>query len=506
YNLIMQYWPEYIAELKQRIQAVTDQQEELELQRHLKRVQETEVCVVVSPEQNEIKKFKKLSLDIEKHRNKMVDRNLEKEFKDPNHPFRLAIVCAMWITGFDVPCVSTVYLDKPLKGHTLMQTIARANRVYDAEKENGLIVDYGNVYKKLEEAYAVYGEADPTKQFKIAEESIDVLRLPIKNPQDLVEELKHIINTICLFLQDLAFDIDLLIRSHGIQRLSLIDNAINCICLNQKTRDTFDCSAREMIRKYKALYPEKIITLFMDRYTAIQKIYDSLKQRKQPADINEVIQRLQKEVDMSITLKPSLANDNAYVDLSKLDFKKLKQAFKKTTKKNTFVFDLKTVMGKNIEKMVQKNPLRLKFYDNYKKIIDEYNQGKELLSVQKAFDALQALMQNLSKVEAKVIAEGLDEETLVIFDLLKKPKLTKTEEAEVKKIAINILSTLKQEKLKVERWREKIQVKSQIKTLILDRLQWLPKAAFSNDEVKKYSEDVYQHIYSYYRNEHNGHL
>ena len=69
-----------------------------------------------------------MDLEIAPHRKKMVERDLEKEFKDEDNPFRLAIVCAMWITGFDVPCVSTVYLDKPIKGHTLMQTIARANR------------------------------------------------------------------------------------------------------------------------------------------------------------------------------------------------------------------------------------------------------------------------------------------------------------------------------------------------------------------------------------------
>ena len=94
----------------------------------------------------------------------MVERNLEKEFKDAENPFRLAIVCAMWITGFDAQCVSTVYLDKPIKGHTLMQTIARANRVYDDEKENGLIVDYGNVYKQLEQAYSIYGEGGKGSQ------------------------------------------------------------------------------------------------------------------------------------------------------------------------------------------------------------------------------------------------------------------------------------------------------------------------------------------------------
>jgi type I restriction enzyme R subunit len=127
HQLVMTYWPEYLAELQRQIDETNDSQEAQELQRKYDKVNATEVCVVVSSEQNEVDKFRKMGLDIETHRRKMVERNLEKEFKDPENPFRLAIVCAMWITGFDAQCVSTVYLDKPIKGHTLMQTIARAN-------------------------------------------------------------------------------------------------------------------------------------------------------------------------------------------------------------------------------------------------------------------------------------------------------------------------------------------------------------------------------------------
>ena len=145
YNLIMIHWADYLNELEKRILNTEDAQEAQQLTHKLKKVRDTEICVVVSSEQNEVDKFKQYGLDIDYHRKKMVTRDLEKEFKDEYNPFRLAIVCAMWITGFDAPCVSTVYLDKPIKGHTLMQTIARANRVYSDEKENGLIVDYGNV-------------------------------------------------------------------------------------------------------------------------------------------------------------------------------------------------------------------------------------------------------------------------------------------------------------------------------------------------------------------------
>ncbi len=73
--------------------------------------------------------------------------------RSEDHPFRVAIVCAMWLTGFDVPSLSTLYLDKPLKAHTLMQAIARANRVNEG-KNNGLIVDYCGILKNLRKALA----------------------------------------------------------------------------------------------------------------------------------------------------------------------------------------------------------------------------------------------------------------------------------------------------------------------------------------------------------------
>jgi type I restriction enzyme R subunit len=100
----------------------------------------TEMCVVVSQEQGEVAEFAKWKnfrdepLDITPHREKMVKRNLEKEFKKADNPFRVAIVCAMWLTGFDVKCLATLYLDKPMQGHTLMQAIARVNRVGGGKK------------------------------------------------------------------------------------------------------------------------------------------------------------------------------------------------------------------------------------------------------------------------------------------------------------------------------------------------------------------------------------
>lgn len=496
YDLVMKYRPEYVAELKQRIEDADDQQQELKLKRHLKRVDETEVCVVVSAEQNEVKKFQKMSLDIEKHRKKIVERDLEKEFKDEDNPFRLAFVCAMWITGFDAPCVSTVYLDKPIKGHTLMQTIARANRVYDDEKENGLIVDYGNVYRKLEEAYAVYGEGD--QKPKDNGDGDKTSTTPAEKLEGLAVELEVSIGAVRHFLHEVKFELNNLVDCKSpIEKLSIIQKAMNCICLNETTRTEFEFMARNVFRKYKALYPEEQIKPFIKDHNAIEAIYNRLNQKVKSADITDVIRRLQQEVDMSVTVLEPSGNDADFIDIGNIDFDKLKQAFQKSENKNSVVFDLQEAIEQKLEKMVQQNPCRLEFYDRYKKIIHDYNQGKDIQAVQKAFDDLESFMEDLSVEDVRAITEGLDEETLAIFDILRKPSLSKKEQDDVKNVAKETLDKLK-EKLNIDRWRESTQVTAQVRIMIFDQLQYLPQESYPDEEVEGKADQVYQHIYSNY--------
>jgi len=168
------------------------------------------------------------------------------------------------------------------------------------------------------------------------------------------------------------------------------------------------------------------------------------------------------------------------------------------------VFDLQEAIERKLEKMVQQNPLRLAFYEKYKQIIEDYNKGKDLQSVQQAFDRFQEVLQGMTEEESRAILEGLDEETLAIFDLLRKPSLSKKEEMEVKKVAIKTLATLKKEKLKIERWRESTQVTAQIKTIIFDNLQWLPQEAYADEEVDEKTDLVYQHVYSNYSGGHRN--
>ncbi|MCW2119393.1 type I restriction endonuclease subunit R [Flavobacterium sp. 7A] len=496
HQLIMKYWPLYLKELQARIANAQDQQEAQELQRKYNKVAETEVCVVVSSEQNEVDKFRKMNLDIEQHRRKMVERNLEKEFKDAENPFRLAIVCAMWITGFDAQCVSTVYLDKPIKGHTLMQTIARANRVYDDEKENGLIVDYGNVYKKLEQAYSVYGEGGKGSQGNGTGKAVEEI-------DDLEKQLQQAIKEVKDYLKTLDFKLSTLFNVKPMEKISLLKKAGDCICLNETTRTSFEMMARCVFRKYKALFPEEQAKSYIREFNAIDAIYNLLNQNVKSADVTEIMMQLQSIVNASVHLEEDGTNESEeeiYVDLSKLDFEKLKAAFAKAPNKNTLVYDLQQAIDQKLEQMLKENPLRLDFYDRYKEIVEEYNKGKSLEDTVATFDKLSSYVTDLSFEEQRVLRENLkDQETLAIFDLLREGKeLEGKDLKQVKKVASETLEKLKAEKLKIDHWREKREVTAQVKSEIYNQLLWLPQEVYTDEEVSLKTVAIYQHIYSNY--------
>lgn len=493
YDYIMEYWPEYLAELKVKIDQATDIQDEQELQRKYNLVSSTEICVVVSSEQNEVDKFRKMNLDIETHRKKMVDRNLEKEFKDEENPFRLAIVCAMWITGFDAPCVSTVYLDKPIKGHTLMQTIARANRVYDDEKENGLIVDYGNVYQQLRKAYSIYGEGD-----KKGGEADEKNEKPFELLESMATEIKEAIEEVVSMLSELDFDLDTLINAQPMQKIAAINSGTNAICRNEETRAKFEIAARNVFRKYKALFPEKQAKKFMKEYNAIDALYNKLNQKVKAADVTEIILRLQQVVDESVEIDFSREDSQAIIDLSNLDVEALKKAFEKAPRKNELVYDLKDAVEKKLERMLRENPLRMEFYERYKEIIEDYNKGKSEDELVQALENLTHFAKSLSVEEKRAFQENLDEPTLSIFDLLVQGKeLTLKEKEEVKKVAKETLEILQREKLNIPNWKESRQLRSGVKTTIINQLMWLPQEIYSDEEVDIKTMEVYQHIYSY---------
>lgn len=408
----------------------------MEKSRELKWIKETEICVVVSSEQNEIQKFQKWDLDIEPHRDKMNTQDLETRFKDENDPFRFVIVCAMWITGFDVPTLSTLYLDKPLKSHTLMQAIARANRISEG-KNNGLIVDYIETYTALLDALAIYGSGGDESDGGENKEP------PVKPKEELICQLEEALETTELFLKDeVNFDLLELINATGLQKLAAMEKAVNAVYTNDETKRKFQVLAREMFKKYKALQPDKVLNQYAPRKNAIDVIYTAIEDNVESADVADIMRKIQKVVDDSIEnmVAESDYNEGKIIDLSGLDFDLLEQYFLKTKNKNAAVQALKDRVEKQLKRMVERNPLTVDYYKRYQEIIEEYNRGKDEVVIKETFRKLIELVNSYSEEQADAKREGLTDEQKAIFDILRQgKKLEEKDKNEIKKYRFNCL-------------------------------------------------------------------
>lgn len=476
------------------------EQELLEKNRELQWIKETEICVVVSAEQNEIQKFQKNDLDIEPHREKMNTQDLEARFKNEEDPFRFVIVCAMWITGFDVPSLSTLYIDKPLKSHTLMQAIARANRINEG-KNNGLIVDYIETYTALLDALAIYGtgSSDGKKDNEKPNEP------PLKPKEELISELEETLESTESFLKDdLNFDLEILIQSKGLEKLAAIEQAINAVYTNDETKSKFQILAREVFKKFKALQPDKVLYRYQDRKNAIDVIYKHIMDNIESADVSEIMKKIQEVVDKSIENKISTTEDGKeaekVVDLSGLDFEMLEKYFKKTTQKNSVVQSLKEKVEKKLLKMVERNPMTIDYYQRYQEIIEEYNKGKDEAIIKETFRKLIELINAYSEEEVETKREGLTEEQKAIFDILRQGKeLTNKDKKEVKKVAVALLEELKSDKLKVYLWSEKSVTSAAVLNHVNKMLfEILPYPAYQDEDISTKTNLIFVHLKNQY--------
>lgn len=478
YDYITEAWESYLEEQQKEIQKIQDKQEQLSRQQQWQWSKETEIAVVVSHEQNEIEKFETWELDIEPHRLKMNTSDLEKDFKDENHPFRFAIVCAMWITGFDVTSLSTMYIDKPLKAHTLMQTIARANRIHK-DKNNGLIVDYIETYKALLEALAIYGDTGGG--------SVDT---PVKPLEELIEELRESVKITEQFLSDeCKFKLSKIVEADdNLHRIKFIQEGYNAICETDETKAKYGILARELFKKYKALMPDKSIYQFQDKRDAINALYTMINAKIEEADITHIVKQVQDVVNKSIeSLNLELEKIEGYgqqIDISSLDFKKIEEEFLKVKEnQNVAVQSLKDKISKKLNKLLDQNPLRIDFHERYQEIIDDYNRGKEYRPIKEIFDSLVVLLGDLSQEGKRAQKEGLEEDELTVFDMLiANKKISDNEKAQVKDAAKKLLERLKENEFKVDRWAEKIQTASAVKKVIEDCLYVeLPSPSYDKD-------------------------
>lgn len=490
YNYITEEMDLYVTQKESELKAIEEPQEATIAQSEIDWIKATEVAVVVSNEQNEISKFNDWGLDIEPHRLKMNDRDLETEFKEEENPFRLAIVCAMWITGFDVPSLSTMYIDKPLKSHTLMQTIARANRVHSG-KNNGLLVDYIETYKSLLEALAIYGDSGDKGGKPEA---------PVKPLEELIEELEEVMSATEQFLsEECGFQLSKIIEEENkLRQLNQLQEAINAIVATDDKKAKFGVLAREVFKKYKALMPDKAIYDFKTKRDAFNAIYSVITAKVEEADITYLVKEIQEVVNESIaTYDVELEKMEGYgqkIDISGLDFKRIEEEFLKLKgKENIAVQSLKSKIEKKLNRMIDENPLRIDYYERYQEIIDDYNRGKDYKALKEIFDELIVLFTELSEEGQRAKKEELDEEELLVFDLLvSNKKISDKEKHKLKDAAKSLLKRLKSKEFKVSQWTEKTQTASQVRKVINDLLyQELPYPTYGDEDINVKTEVLF---------------
>ena len=487
YEYVQEYWQKEITFLEGRIAKSTSQQEVQELNRKLKWMQETEMAVVVSQEQNEIQTFQKWGLDILPHRAMMEKRELDKEFKDKDSKLRVVFVCAMWLTGFDVKTLSCLYIDKPMKAHTLMQTIARANRVAEG-KTNGLIIDYIGIVKALRQALADY-TANPE-----GEGGND----PTIDKKELIKHVHETIAAATAFLNEHEFELINLIEADNFYKLCLLKEAANAMCATAEIRKTYCIYATTLLKLWKYLDREDITLDLKQQKDAIEAIYKELQKKRKHADIknlsvaiNEIVNE-HLQIDATIVAEPDVSRQ---FDISGINFDILRREFAKSKEKNLILKDIQELLQERIEQMLSQNPVRINFYEKYQEIIREYNQEKNQANIEQTFEELMQLSTQLTEEEKRYVREGFEnDEQLSMYDILMKENLSKEDIKKLKKVAVDLLAKIKDLIKTMDHPFDKRETKATIIIAIRDTLWSELPESYSDESINYYKEAVYNYV------------
>jgi type I restriction enzyme R subunit len=488
YDKVKKHWAAKIASLQAELMRGTDA-ERRDIKDRIARMKETDMAVVVSQGQNEIADMNEKGLDIRPHRKRMVEEDLEKKFKDPVDPFRLVFVCAMWMTGFDVPSCSTLYLDKPMRNHTLMQTIARANRVF-LDKVSGLIVDYAGVFRNLERALAIYGVGKGGKK-------------PVEDKSALVVALQQALEETRSLCTQQGVNLASIQNAEGFSRVELLDNAVEALIISEEVKRRYLDLANTVQRLFKAVLPDQLAHEFAAEVSPIKVIADKIRALVPSADISQVMEQVEALLDQSIATEGYFirevsdpGNDDHLIDLSSIDFEKLAEKFK-TSRKRTLNEKLKGSVGQKLMAMVRLNRTRMDYLERFQQMIAAYNAGS--LNPEEFFRQLLNFARSLNEEEKRGVSEQLTEEELALFDLLMKPpiEMSASDREKVKATAKELLATLKSNKLVLD-WRKRQQARAAVRVAI-DKLldDHLPRA-YTPELFKQKSTAVFQHVYDAY--------
>ena len=488
YNYVQEYWEKEKKALKKQIEKTCSQQEAQEMTRKLQWMEQTEMAVVISQEQNEIQTFSKWNLDITPHRAKMEKRELDKEFKNSENPLRVVFVCAMWLTGFDVKTLSCLYIDKPMKAHTLMQPIARANRVAEG-KSNGLVVDYIGIVKALRQALADYtanpggeGGNDPTVDKK--------------------ELIKNVIETIAAaesYLDEHGFSLQKLIDAHDFDKLPIMKEGANAMCETVEIRKSYSTFISTLLKLWKYLDREDITVEMRRKKDAVEAIWKEMQKKHKHTDItslsaaiNEIVNsHLEIDVDKPLILE----EDSRRFDISKINFDLLRREFAKSKEKNLILRDIQDLLQERIVCMMAENPSRINFYEKYQKIIQEYNKEQDRASIEKTFEELTKLSNELSEEEKRYVREGFtSDEELSVYDLLFSDNLNARDIKKIKEVAKDLLKKIKDKIAELDHWTDKPETKAEVDNLIRDTLWAELPESYDNQSISLYRQKIYEYV------------
>ncbi len=509
YDKVRKHWQRRLEELRKQHRGAP-QDERASLEARVRQMAETDMAVIVSQGQNELREMADKGLDIRRHRKRMVEEDLETRFKDPDKPLRLVFVCAMWITGFDVPSCSTLYLDKPMRNHTLMQTIARANRVW-RDKVSGLIVDYVGVFRNLERALAIYGVGTAGGKRPVDNKAalLAVLESAIEDTRALCREAPcretPCRETPCREApcREQGFELQPIEQAEGFDRVRMMDDAVDALVATEERKKRYLDHAANVGRLYKAVLPDPAAREVQGDCLLIRVLAEKIRALNPATDISEVMDGVEDLLDSSIAAEgyvirepASAYGEDHLIDLSSIDFEALEERFKRG-RKHTEVERLKGAVARRLRKMVRQNRTRMDYLERFQQMIDAYNSGS--VNVEEQFRRLRDFAQSLTVEEQRAVGERISEEELTLLDLLTKPgvELTAKERAQVKKTARQLLATLKHEKLVLD-WRKRQTARAQVRVTIETLLdEGLPRA-YTPELYQAKSDLVYQHVFDSY--------
>ncbi|WP_217519850.1 type I restriction endonuclease subunit R [Vibrio metschnikovii] len=494
FDKVSEAWDVKVKSLKSQAKfAVGSRAEKLKFQ--IEHMETTDMAVVVSGEQNDEERLSKKGLDYKFHRERLIKEDIDEKFKDPDDSLRIVFVCAMWLTGFDAPSVSTLYLDKPLKNHTLMQTIARANRVFPG-KSAGQIVDYINIFSSLQLALGLYGGG------QISEPGTDYgVDSPAKDKSELVAALSIAIDELKVFLSEHSIDIEAIIAApaEGFTKLQMLDDASE-VLLEPSIKDEFTAFVRQINRIFKAILPDDDANTFVPHRIAINVIYAQMRQKSgiviDDEDVLDVVRHQVNELlDDSITTIQIKSNLPEPINIAGIDFDALAEMAAKIKKpQKSDAERLKNIIERKLQPMMLKNKSRQDLQIKFQELIDEYNLGA--YTAEEFFQRLSGFLRDLDHEEKRTVREGLNEEELAVFDLMiQKLPLTDKERKEVKRIAKDLIDNMKE--LLVIDWRKKQRTKARVRSYIEDVLDRLPEL-YDDELWPKTCSEVYMHIYEKY--------